>query len=76
MLSVYNPGIKAHILGTTAEENLRRSIQIATAKKLNMFSYIAMRPVSIVVLCVALLLIGSNLYQVYKEKKRTNQAIK
>lgn len=63
------PIILAMILGTMAEENLRRAVTIATAKSLNLVGYILMRPVSIVVLALVVFIIGSNIYSNYLQRK-------
>lgn len=62
------PVILGMILGTMAEENLRRSMVIAAAKEYNLFSYILMRPVSLVVLAVLVLLVCSNVKTALRKK--------
>ncbi|MFA7591982.1 MAG: tripartite tricarboxylate transporter permease [Sphaerochaetaceae bacterium] len=61
------PVILAMILGRTAEENLRRSLVIATAKDLNLFSYILLRPVSIILVLLLALLLYSNAKMALRE---------
>lgn len=62
------PIILGMILGTMAEENLRRSLVIVTAKGYNLFQYILLRPVSIVVLVVIVFLVYSNYKMALRDK--------
>lgn len=66
------PIILAMILGTMAEENLRRSMTIAAAKSLNLVSYIVMRPVSLVVLALVALILFSNARLMMKSKDKAD----
>lgn len=66
------PIILGMILGTMAEENLRRAMTIASAKSLSLVGYIVMRPVSLVVLALVALLIAGNVYSSYKQRKAKN----
>jgi len=54
------PVILAMILGSMAEENLRRSMVIVKAKGLNLLSYIMVRPVSIILVVLLVILFISN----------------
>ena len=48
------------ILGSMAEQNLRQSMVIASAKSMNLFKYIVFRPISIVlIVLIGLLLVGN-----------------
>lgn len=54
------PAVLGMILGSMAEQNLRQSMVIASAKSINLFSYIVFRPISIVlIVLIGLLLIGN-----------------
>ena len=66
------PIILGMILGTMAEENLRRAMTIASAKSLSLVGYIVMRPVSLVVLALVVLLIAGNVYSSCKQRKAKN----
>ena len=66
------PIILGMILGTMAEENLRRAMTIASAKSLSLVGYIVMRPVSLVVLALVALLIAGNVYSSCKQRKAKN----
>ena len=54
------PMILGLVLGSMAEENLRQSMVIAAAKSVNLFSYIVLRPISIVIIVLIALLIWGN----------------
>ena len=54
------PAVLGMILGSMAEENLRQSMVIAAAKSVNLFSYIVLRPISIVIIVLIALLIWGN----------------
>ncbi len=54
------PVVLGMILGSMAEENLRQSMVIAAAKSVNLFSYIVLRPISIVIIVLIALLIWGN----------------
>lgn len=56
-----SPVLIAMILGQMLEENLRRSLMIATAKKLGVMQYVFVRPVSLVLIAVVAVLIFANL---------------
>lgn len=62
------PVILAMILGRMAEENLRQSLVIASAKSLSLASYILIRPVSIVLIILLALLLYSNAKMALREK--------
>ena len=54
------PAVLGMILGSMAEQNLRQSMIIAVAKEYNLISYIAFRPISIVlIVLIGLLLLGN-----------------
>lgn len=60
------PSVLGMILGAMAEQNLRRSLTIADAKGVNIFSYILLRPISLVVLVLLGLLIYGNMKTVLR----------
>ena len=54
------PAVLGMILGSMAEQNLRQSMVIASAKSMNLFKYIVFRPISIVlIVLIGLLLLGN-----------------
>ena len=54
------PAVLGMILGSMAEQNLRQSMVIASAKSMNLFKYIVFRPISIVlIVLIGLLLVGN-----------------
>lgn len=55
------PSVLGMILGAMAEQNLRRTLTIAGAKEVNIFSYILLRPISVVILILLALLIYGNM---------------
>lgn len=55
------PSVLGMILGAMAEQNLRRSLTIATAKEVSLVSYILLRPISVVILILLAILIYSNM---------------
>ncbi len=55
------PVVLGMILGVMAEQNLRRSMTIATAKGTGIVTYILMRPISIVILVLLIILIYGNM---------------
>lgn len=63
------PVILGMILGTMAEENLRRSLTTATAKGENLIQYVMVRPISIVILVLLAFLIYSNMKNLFRNKK-------
>lgn len=54
------PVLIAMILGQMLEENLRRSLMIASAKKLSVMQYVFVRPVALVLIAVVAILIFVN----------------
>lgn len=63
------PVILGLILGTITEENLRRCIDIATAKNLNTLQYIFARPISIVVFVFFVILVYANFKSFFTGRK-------
>ncbi len=62
------PSVLGMILGSMAEQNLRRSMTIATAKKIGLVSYILFRPISVVILILLAILIYSNMKTALRAK--------
>ena len=54
------PILIAMILGRTIEENFRRSLTIATARDMNVLEYVFVRPLSIALIIIVLLLVYAN----------------
>jgi putative tricarboxylic transport membrane protein len=63
------PVILGLILGTMCEQNLRRCIDIAGAKNINMFQYIFARPIAIVVLLFFIILVYANFKSFFTGRK-------
>lgn len=55
------PAVLGMILGSMAEQNLRQSMVIASAKSINLFSFIVFRPISIVLIILIGLLVFGNM---------------
>lgn len=64
------PSVLGMILGGMAEKNLRQSIIIATAKDLNIISYILIRPIALILLVLLILLIYGNIKVALKNTKK------
>ncbi|MGV0820306.1 tripartite tricarboxylate transporter permease, partial [Martelella sp. AMO21009] len=54
------PVVLGFILGPVVEENFRRSLVIAHARHFNFFEYVFLRPISIGVVCLIVLLLATN----------------
>lgn len=63
------PSILGMILGNMAETNLRQSIVIAHAKQINIIRFIMLRPISIVIALLLVILIYSNVKIAMKNSK-------
>ena len=62
------PCILGMVLGTLAENNLRRAITAASAKNMGLITYIIARPISIVIVLILLLLIYTNTKTILRSK--------
>ena len=62
------PAVLGMILGSMAEKNLRRSLTIAAAKNSNIVSYILLRPISLVILILLILLVYGNFKTALRKK--------
>lgn len=62
------PSVLGMILGAMAEQNLRRSLTIATAKGIHLAAYILLRPISVVIIVLLAILIYSNMKTALRQK--------
>lgn len=68
------PVLLGLILGTTLEENLRRCMIIAEAKKVSTFLYIFKRPISLIIFAFALFIIVANTISTAKARRTITAA--
>lgn len=68
------PVLLGLILGTMTEENLRRSLISASAKGINIFEYIFLRPISLIILILLFLILYANFKTMIPSQKEKKKA--